>query len=44
MMILIYIKVTLEIIVCYFEIKYKQGFLGWKAELELNEMCEDTWR
>jgi UDP-glucose 4-epimerase len=33
-----------DIAICYADASYALEMLGWKAELELYEMCEDTWR
>lgn len=33
-----------DIATCYADITYAEEKLGWKAERELDEMCEDTWR
>lgn len=33
-----------DIATCYADPTYATEMLGWKAEYELNEMCEDTWR
>ena len=33
-----------DIATCYADPSYAKEKLGWKAEYELNEMCEDTWR
>ena len=33
-----------DIASCYSDTGYALEKLGWKAELELDEMCEDTWR
>ena len=29
---------------CYADPAYAKEKLDWKAEYELDEMCEDTWR
>jgi UDP-glucose 4-epimerase len=29
---------------CFSDSTYATEILGWKAELKLDEMCEDTWR
>ena len=33
-----------DIATCYADPAYAAEKLGWKAEYELDEMCEDTWR
>ena len=33
-----------DIATCYADPVYAEERLGWKAECELDEMCEDTWR
>ena len=33
-----------DIATCYADPAYAEKKLGWKAECELDEMCEDTWR
>jgi UDP-glucose 4-epimerase len=33
-----------DIATCYADPTYAEKKLGWKAECELDEMCEDTWR
>jgi len=33
-----------DIATCYADPAYAKERLGWKAERELDEMCEDTWR
>ena len=33
-----------DIATCYADPAYAAARLGWKAECELDEMCEDTWR
>ena len=33
-----------DIAICYADTAYAAKKLGWKAEYELDEMCEDTWR
>jgi len=33
-----------DIATCYADPAYAEKRLGWKAESELDEMCEDTWR
>ncbi len=33
-----------DIETCYADPTYAAEKLGWKAEYELDEMCEDTWR
>jgi len=33
-----------DIATCYADPAYAAEKLGWKAECELDEMCEDTWR
>ena len=33
-----------DITTCYADPTYAEKKLGWKAECELDEMCEDTWR
>jgi len=33
-----------DVAVCYADPSYAAEQLGWKAEYELDEMCEDTWR
>jgi UDP-glucose 4-epimerase len=33
-----------DIATCYADPTYAAQKLGWKAEYELDEMCEDTWR
>ena len=33
-----------DIATCYADPAYAVEILGWKAEHELDEMCEDTWR
>ena len=33
-----------DIATCYADPTYAEKRLGWKAECELDEMCEDTWR
>jgi UDP-glucose 4-epimerase len=33
-----------DIATCYADPAYAAERLGWKAECELDEMCEDTWR
>ena len=33
-----------DIGVCYANPSYAEKIIGWKAECELDEMCEDTWR
>jgi len=33
-----------DIATCYADSTYAAKKLGWKAELELDEMCEDAWR
>ena len=33
-----------DIATCYADPSYAFKKLGWSAELELNQMCEDTWR
>ena len=33
-----------DIATCYADPAYAEEKLGWKAECELDEMCEDTWR
>jgi UDP-glucose 4-epimerase len=33
-----------DIAICYADPTYAIEILGWKAEHELDEMCEDTWR
>ena len=33
-----------DIAACYADPAYAKEKLNWKAEYELNEMCEDTWR
>jgi UDP-glucose 4-epimerase len=33
-----------DIATCYADPDYAAKKLGWKAECELDEMCEDTWR
>ena len=33
-----------DIATCYADPAYAAKKLGWKAECELDEMCEDTWR
>ena len=33
-----------EIAICYADPKKAKEVLGWKAERDLDEMCEDTWR
>jgi UDP-glucose 4-epimerase len=33
-----------DIATCYADPAYALEMLGWKAECELDEMCEDTWR
>jgi len=33
-----------DIATCYADPTYAEKKLGWKAEHELDEMCEDTWR
>jgi len=33
-----------DIATCYADPAYAAKRLGWKAEYELDEMCEDTWR
>jgi UDP-glucose 4-epimerase len=33
-----------DIATCYADPAYATERLGWKAERELDEMCEDTWR
>jgi len=32
-----------DIAICYADPTYAIEILGWKAEYELDEMCEDTW-
>ena len=29
---------------CYANTEFAEGFLGWKAELSLEDMCRDSWR
>ena len=33
-----------DIATCYADPTYAKEKLDWKAEYELDEMCEDTWR
>ena len=33
-----------DIATCYADPSYAEKILDWKAECELDEMCEDTWR
>jgi len=33
-----------DIAICYADPSYAAEILNWKAECELDEMCEDTWR
>jgi len=33
-----------DIATCYADPTYAEKKLDWKAECELDEMCEDTWR
>jgi len=33
-----------DVAICYADTVYAQEKLGWKAEYNLHEMCEDTWR
>ena len=33
-----------DIAICYADPAYAKEKLNWKAEYELDEMCEDTWR
>lgn len=33
-----------DIASCYADPSYAEEKLGWKAEFDLNEMCEDVWR
>jgi len=33
-----------DIATCYADPTYAANQMGWKAELDLNEMCEDAWR
>lgn len=33
-----------DVAVCYADTGYAEQVLGWKAELNLVEMCEDAWR
>ena len=33
-----------DIATCYADPSYAAEILNWKAECELDEMCEDTWR
>ena len=33
-----------DIAQCYADPTYAEEVLGWKAELDLDRMCEDTWR
>jgi len=33
-----------DIATCYADPAYAKEKLDWKAEYELDEMCEDTWR
>jgi UDP-glucose 4-epimerase len=38
------ILVTGDIATCYVYPAFAIEKLGWKAECDLGEMCEDTWR
>ncbi len=33
-----------DIATCYADVSFAKTKLGWQAERELDEMCEDTWR
>jgi len=33
-----------DISICYADPAYAKEKLGWKAECNLDEMCQDTWR
>ena len=33
-----------DVAICYADASYSYRILGWKAELNLERMCEDTWR
>lgn len=33
-----------DVAVLYADPSFAQEFLGWKAELGIDEMCRDTWK